>query len=119
MGNDLKIYSKRSLSTQTREYGYIQEYAVTGDGRGGVSKSWVNAHPQPHAMAILPLSAIQVMNFDSINVEATHLIKIRGEIDILEVNRISANGIFYEVLTVRDIQDRGIVKWVIVKERRE
>jgi len=120
-GNNLTIYpQKKSLSTESRSYGYIQTSTRTKDGEGGYTTTWGNAHPSPHAMAVLPLTAIQLLNYDSVNVEATHLVKIRGEIVITELNRIfTVDNIIYEVLNIRDVQDRGIVKWVLCKERRE
>jgi len=117
-GNNLKRYPNKSLSTETRMYGFIQEKQTTDDGRGGQTVQWVNTTASPHAMAILPLRANQVMEYRSLNVEATHIIKIRGEIAVSELNRISYDNREFEILVVEDIQERGIVKWITVKERR-
>jgi len=119
-GNNLKIYPNKSLSTETRSYCYIQTCTSISDGEGGFSETWVNAHPSPHALAVLPITATQLKNYDSINVEATHLVKIRGEIVVTSVDRIlTVDDIVYEILNIRDVQDRGIVNWVLCKERRD
>jgi len=51
-------------------------------------------------------------------VEATHIIKVRGELAIAEKYRILFGTRVFEVLTVEDIQERGIVKWATCKEDR-
>ena len=118
-GNNLKRFGTKSLSTESRGYGYIQTCEATRDGRGNEKKDWENTPAQPQSMSITSLSATQKEEYRSQNVEATHLVKIRGEIVINELNRIETiEGKIFEVLTAEDIQDRGIVWWVICKERR-
>lgn len=70
-------------------------------------------------MALLSMSAKQVLEYKSVNVEASHLIKIRGEIAVSELNRVVVGSRIFEILNVEDIQERGIVKWISCKERRE
>ena len=122
MGNDLKRIPTKSLSTQSRDYGFIQEVTKVSDGEGGFVPSWANAHVNPHSMALLTLTAKQVFEYKSINVEASHLIKIRGEIEVSELNRVvitqNNKERIFEILDVEDIQERGIVKWIFTKERR-
>lgn len=117
-GLNLKRYSDKALATQTREYAFIQRATVTRDGRGGKTEEWANTTAAPHAMAIIPLSAKQKFDYKSINVEATHQIKVRGEIDVTEYDRVLYGTRIFEILTVEDIQERGIVKWLTCKERR-
>ena len=117
-GNDLTRYSKKKLSTQMRVYGYIQLCIPVDDGAGGETLAWTNTTIAPHALALLPLSAMQIMQYKSVDVSASHLIKIRGEIEITELNRVAVGDRVFEILTTEDIQDRGIVKWVTCKERR-
>jgi SPP1 family predicted phage head-tail adaptor len=118
-GNNLKRFGNKSLSTNSRGYAYIQSCDPTRDGRGNETKEWTNTSEDPHSMDITSLSASQIEEYRSQNVEATHLIKIRGEIVISELNRIETiEGKIYEVLTAEDIQERGIVWWVTCKERR-
>jgi len=118
LGNNLQRNPQKKLATETRCYGYIQQASTIDDGRGGETVTWVNAHAQPHAFAVLPLSARQVMEYKSINVEATHMIKIRGEISVSKLNRISFNSRVFEILTVENLQERGIIKILTCKERR-
>lgn len=118
-GNDISKYDNRkTLTTQLRHYGYIQAVSTADDGRGGEVETWVNTHPNPHNFAVLPMSTKQVMDFASINVEATHMIKFRGLIDISELNRIVIESRIFEVLTVENYQERDILKVAICKERR-
>lgn len=118
MGNNLKRIPGKSLSTECRHYGFIQSAGKVDDGRGGFIDGWVNTHQNAHSMALLPMTAKQVLEYKSVNVEASHLIKIRGEIEVSELNRVVIDSREFEILTVEDIQERGIVKWIECKERR-
>ena len=117
-GNNLRRISKKSLSTQTRSYAYIQTLTPTADSRGGETKAWANTPDALQAMGISPLTAKQIYEYRTLNVEATHFIKIRGEVAATELNRILFGTREFEILTVEDIQERGIVKWLTCKERR-
>jgi head-tail adaptor len=116
--NNLRRNPNKSLSTETRLYGYIQRGVSSDDGRGGESIAWENTTTNPLAFALLPLSAKQVMDFKSINVEASHMVKVRGEIDILEDDRLFIKNRVFKVLTVEDIQEKGRLKIATCKERR-
>jgi SPP1 family predicted phage head-tail adaptor len=109
---------KKGMATEARLYGFIQASTATDDGRGGEALTWAATHIAPHAFAVSPISARQIAEYASINVEATHIIKIRAEIAIAEKNRIVINNRVFEVLTVEDIQERGILKVITCKERR-
>jgi len=118
-GNNLRRRPKRSLSTESRAYGYIQENTPVSDGEGGSVDSWVNINTNAHSMALISVSAQQVIEYKTVNVEASHLIKIRGEIVVSELNRIVIGSRIFEILDIEDIQERGIVNWIECKERRE
>lgn len=112
---------KKGMATEARHYGYIQAATPTDDGRGGEALVWAATHVAPHALSVSPISARQIAEYASINVEATHIIKIRAEITITELNRIQVTTLsnrIFEVLTVEDIQERGILKFITCKERR-
>jgi SPP1 family predicted phage head-tail adaptor len=117
-GNNYKRYPSKSLSTETRGYAFIQSKNVVDDGRGGQNVTWENTTLEPHAMAFIPMRAKQVFEYKSLNVEASHVIKIRGEIEVSELNRIVWDGRVFEILTVEDVQERGVVKWLTTIERR-
>lgn len=117
-GNNLQKRPGKSLSTETDKYGFVQQNVNVPDGRGGFTQEWTNTSPKEHSMAILPLTAKQVLEYKSVNVEASHLIKMRAEIPVSELNRIVYNGRIFEILSAEDIQEKGVVNWVFTKERR-
>jgi len=116
-GNNLRRKSVKSLSTQNRSYGFIQTNNQDKDGAGGYEDDWENAHPNAHSMGITPKASLQVFEQESINAEVTHVIKMRAEIPVNATQRIVSNGITYEILSVENIQERGIVNWIFCKER--
>ncbi len=117
-GNNLRRRPRRSLSTISRSYGYIQENNATEETPGRFKDNWTNTSVKPHSMALIPVSAQQVVEYKSVNVEASHLIKLRGEIEVSEQNRIFIDNRTFEILEIEDIQERGIVNWIECKERR-
>lgn len=68
--------------------------------------------------AIYPISSKQVFEYKSINIEASHLIKIRGKIEISENTQdfLFKNREF-EILTVENLQERNIISIIMCKER--
>jgi head-tail adaptor len=122
-GNNLKRFDSKTLSTESRAYGFIQKNIATRTARGDEIKEWENTSLQPHSFALLPMSATQINEYKSQNVEATHLIKIRAEIPVSELNRFIVNygednERVFEIKTIDDIQERGVLNWVFTKERR-
>lgn len=108
---------RKSLATECNKTIYIQTFTDTDDGEGGFAKAWADSASYYWA-AVLPMRATQIYNFKSVNVEATHMVKIRGLNSIDESQRIRFGTRIFEVLTVEDVQEREFVKWVMVKERR-
>lgn len=89
----------------------------TDDGQGGYTPVWVD---QSTVWAhIRPMRAKQVEEYRSINVNATHLIEVRGGVDIEEDQQIIFGSRTFEVLTVENEKEEGVKKWVICKERRD
>ncbi|MHA1168307.1 MAG: hypothetical protein ACTSRU_10835 [Candidatus Hodarchaeales archaeon] len=89
------------------------------DGEGGFDDNWVSTTISPHSMALIPIAAQQVIEYKSINVEASHLVKLRGEIVVSELNRFLIDDRIFEILESEDIQERGVVRWYECKERRD
>lgn len=108
--------SKKSLSTRLRHRLYVQTVTTTSDGEGGHSQSW--ADDRAVWASIDPIQARQRSEYESISVEATHLIRIRGEQSVSEENRIRFGTRTFEILTVENIQERGVVKVITCKELR-
>lgn len=107
---------KKSLASQMQHYVVIQTKVSTTDGEGGFSENW--STDATVAAAVLPIQARQQFAYKSINVEATHLIKVRAEVAVTELNRIRWGSRVFEILTVEDIQERGVVKIITCLEKR-
>lgn len=111
---------KKSSATEMRHYVTIQAKTSTADVEGGFTETWTDGDTV--AAAVYPIRAQQQFNFRSINVDATHYIKIRGEISVSETNRIKwvVGGLtrYFEILTIEDIQERSILKFMTTKEMR-
>lgn len=108
---------RKSLATELRHYVTVQYLSKLSDGEGGYDESW---HNRPNiAAAIYPIKAEQVAEYRSINVEASHIIKIRGKIELTEVDRIYWNvkNKIFEILTIENIQEQDWVKVITCKER--
>lgn len=118
--NDSRYYnreSKKTLATELRHFVYIQTLARTADGEGGFTQIWTTG--DMIAAAIFPIQARQQFINKSVGVDATHLIKIRGQISLNEkTNRFLWGERTFEILTIEDMQERGIVKVVTCKEKR-
>jgi SPP1 family predicted phage head-tail adaptor len=111
---------KKTGATERRHYITIQSKTSTADGEGGFVETWSDG--ESVFAAIYPIKAQQQFSFKSVNVDATHYIKVEGETVVEEGNRIkydSGSAVrYFEVLTVEDIQERGIEKWITCKETR-
>jgi SPP1 family predicted phage head-tail adaptor len=108
---------RKSQASQAQHYIYIQTLVSTTDEEGGFSEQWTSGSAIP--AAIIPLQARQVMQYKSINVDATHLIKVRGRTTIAEESRILFGSRVFEILTVENIQERNFIKVITCKEKRE
>lgn len=89
----------------------------TPDGEGGFTDVWESVDTV--WSKVRPMRAKQVNEYRSINVHATHLIEVRGEVDVQESYRLVFGSRTFEVLTVEDEKEEGVKKWVVCKERRE
>lgn len=110
---------KKSLSSQCRHYSRIDERAYADDGQGGTQEIWSEvANNVP--ISITPLNAKRKEEYRTFNVDATHELKVRGEITLVEDNnRIVYGGRYFEVKTIEDVQERNIEQICICLERRE
>lgn len=105
---------RKSQASQAQHYIYIQTLASTTDEEGGFSENWTSGSAIP--AAIFPIQARQVMQYKSINVHATHLIKVRGLTVVSEKDRILFGSRIFEILTVENIQERDFIKVITVNE---
>lgn len=107
----------KSFASEAQHRVNIQAKTSFSDGEGGHTESWSNAYTNISA-AIIPIRSQQVFEYKSINVDATHFIKLAGYIGITELHRIVFGSRIFEVLTVEDLQERDFIKWVTCKENR-
>jgi SPP1 family predicted phage head-tail adaptor len=97
---------KKTLSTEARHRVTIQVSTNTRNTEGGDVETWADSATV--WASVSPITAMQQMKFKSVNVDATHLIKFRGYVSVVETNRIVFGARIFEVLTVEDLQERGI-----------
>jgi SPP1 family predicted phage head-tail adaptor len=106
---------KKTNASEFRHYILIQRKGeLTTDGEGGFEDAWSDV--ESTWAAVYPVRAQQLFEYRSINVEATHIIKVRGETDIVEADRVSFDSRYFEILTVENIQERCIEKVATCKE---
>ena len=117
----IKTKSKKSLASQCRHYVTIQERTFESDNEGGQIETWSDVSDYVSVPAsIIPLSASRKEQYRTFDVEASHDILFRGEIDIVEKNnRIVYGSRIFEVKSVQDIQERTIEHLVVCLERRD
>lgn len=109
--------AKKTLASQLRHRVSIQSRTDVSDGEGGQEVSW-STDSTVYA-AIYPTSASQVWEYRTVNVEATHVVKLRGYVTISEENRILFGSRVFEVLTVENYQERDFTQVVTCKEKRD
>jgi len=95
----------------------IQKTIEEHDSDGGLTESWEDV--KKCWAEIKPLGGKQVFEYRSLNVKASHRIKVRANIEVEEYYRICyQRNRYFEVLTVEDEDEAGVVKWVICQEVR-
>jgi SPP1 family predicted phage head-tail adaptor len=110
---------KKTLATEARHRIILQSRQSTTDGEGGYDGEWADV--VTIWAAIAPLQARQQYMYKSINVDATHLIKVRGlsiASETAEFYRVKFGTRIFEILTVENIQERNFEKVLTCKERR-
>lgn len=108
---------RKQLVTLLRHRVDIQTATRSSDGEGGVATTWTTTQSDIPA-AVDPIQARQQYQYKSVNVDATHFIKMRGEITVTEKQQIVWGSRTFEILTVEDINENGILKFITTKERR-
>lgn len=110
---------KKSLATQCRHYCDIETRVYVDDSQGGTTEVWgVTSNQVP--MSITPLNAKRKEEYRTFNVDATHEIKLRGGITLVESNnRVVYGTRSFEIKTLEDVQERGIEQICICLERRK
>jgi SPP1 family predicted phage head-tail adaptor len=108
---------RKSQASEAQHYITIQIRMDTTDEEGGFTSAWEDV--QVVSASILPIQARQQFEYKSINVDASHLIRIRGLVAVSEtINRILWGSRIFEILTVENIQERSYIKVLTCLEKR-
>lgn len=94
----------------------IQGNALVADGEGGFTEGWADLSTV--WAKITAVQARQQYQFNSVGVEATHRFEVRGSVVVNEKNQIKFGTRTFEIKTIEDIQERGIVKVITCREVR-
>lgn len=111
--------ANKDLSSICRHSIAIEERVDTSDGEGGFTTVWstVSGYGAVPA-AVWPIFSFQKAQYRNVDSEATHYFILRGEIAINHANnRIVFDSRIFEILSIEDIQERGIRKQITTKER--
>jgi len=108
---------KKSFATELNSQCWIQAKTCIDDGEGGFLVSWHDVNLV--FCKIRSLTAEQIAQYRTINVECNMTIDVRAETEITEQNRILFNCRIFEILSVQNIDEAGIIKSVVCKEKRE
>jgi len=119
----VKRRSDKSLATKCNKYVAIQSHVRVKDGEGGFTKDWSTITGfEEVPVAIWPVGAKRVGEYRTVNVNASHEILMRGEIDIvIESNHrfyFPEENKYYEIETDENIQSKGEQKLFLCLERR-
>lgn len=95
----------------------LQKVTKTKDEEGNFNDVWATV--QTCWARVKPMSSKQKTEYKSVEVEATHLIKVRGSITVEESYQVLFKEREFEILTVDDEKEMGIAKWIVTKERRK
>lgn len=71
---------KKTLASELKHRIVIQELTMDSDGEGGFTETWNNV--DTIYAAIYPISAKQKFEYQTVGIDATHVIKIRGNVNI-------------------------------------
>ena len=108
---------RKTQASEAQHYVTIQIRMDTTDEEGGFTSSWEDV--QTVSASVLPIQARQQFEYKSINVDASHLIRIRGHVPVSEtINRILWGTRVFEILTVENIQERSFIKVLTCLEKR-
>jgi SPP1 family predicted phage head-tail adaptor len=110
---------KKKRPTHYRHRVYVQRKVITRDSIGGIDTSWRNTTDAPVWASVTPIKASQREEYRTINVDATHYIRMSARIGVIEdTDRINFDGRRFEILTIEDMQERGIEYFITCKEDR-
>jgi len=110
---------RKSLASRSRHYVDFQSKTETPDGEGGFTEVWADISGATQIPCeILPIRAERIAEMRSLNIEATHYLRVRSNIPVEEIGRAVFGSRYFYIKTLEDIQTRGIEQFMIAEERR-
>lgn len=110
-----RIRKGRSLASDLRHLVTIQTYSPIPDGEGGQLDQWINTTTT--WAGVNPIKGDHREDYASISAEVTHLIKIRGNVEVNDTQRIYWDNRIFDIHTVENVQERDIFKVLICEEK--
>jgi SPP1 family predicted phage head-tail adaptor len=107
---------KKTFASESPHYVTITRKSSVSDGQGGFTDTWSNV--SSCFAKVKPIKAVQVQEYKSINVNATHLVTFRGYTDVTEFDRIKVGNRTLDVLTVENINENDFELVVTCNEVR-
>lgn len=108
---------RKTLATDLRSQVWIQQKQQYPDGEGGFVETWTDIRQL--YCKIRSLTAEQLGQYKTIDVECDMAIDFRAESDITESNRILLGGRIFEILTIVVRDEMGIIKTATCRERKQ
>lgn len=76
----LQRQGNKTLASEFKHRVMIQELSQADDGEGGFIDTWIDK--ELVYASISPVSAQQQFDLKTVGIDATHIIKVRGNVDI-------------------------------------
>jgi len=109
---------RKSPATNRRHLVWIERRTLTRDGEGGYTEAWARVGGSQIWASVSPIKAVQRLDYQSVEVDATHLLTFGGYDDVEENDRVSFGTRTFEILTIENIQERDFLKVCTCKEMR-
>ena len=113
----MKFWQKESKSRSTERRHFITIERIRTENENGYTVEKKDTSQYVWA-SVETLSEKQRLDYQNISVAATHRIVVNGYVDVNESDVIKFNNREFEILTIRDVDERGIDKMIITKEIR-
>lgn len=109
-------HSKKSYASAMNKLVALQSPVHVLDEEGGQTIGWEDVTTV--WAAVDPIRATQRFEYQTVNVDATHRVTIRGNVTVNEKGRVRWGDRTFEILAVEDIREREIVKVLTCLEAR-
>jgi len=109
---------RKTLRTAARHLVWVETPTRVSDGEGGMSEQWAARTGAQVWASISPIQARNQTQYKTVGVDATHLVRVDGYVEVEEKDRIRFGTRHLEVLTVENLQERSFEKVCTCLERR-